>query len=102
MADTTHTIGSTGIVKKLVDLGDGTYADAVASGASKQVAASYTTNDIAGHLHLSPKTVATHRENILHKLQMSGVAELTRYALREGLSTLDAPCRKAVRPAAAD
>ena len=62
----------------------------------------YTTNDIAGHLHLSPKTVATHRENILHKLQMSGVAELTRYALREGLSTLDAPCRKAVRPAAAD
>lgn len=30
MADTTHTIGSTGVVKKLVDLGDGTYADAVA------------------------------------------------------------------------
>ena len=29
MANTTHTIGSTGIVKKLVDLGDGTYADAV-------------------------------------------------------------------------
>jgi hypothetical protein len=29
MADTTHTIGSTGVVKKLVDLGDGTYADAV-------------------------------------------------------------------------
>lgn len=31
MADTTHTIGSTGIVKKLVDLGDDTYADAVVS-----------------------------------------------------------------------
>ena len=31
MADTTHTIGSTGIVKKLVDLGDGTYADAVST-----------------------------------------------------------------------
>lgn len=29
MADTTHTIGSTGVVKKLVDLGDDTYADAV-------------------------------------------------------------------------
>lgn len=29
MSDTTHTIGSTGIVKKLVDLGDSTYADAV-------------------------------------------------------------------------
>ena len=32
MADTSHTIGSTGIIKKLVDLGDGTYADAVALG----------------------------------------------------------------------
>lgn len=31
MADTTHTIGSTGIVKKLVDLGDGTYADAIST-----------------------------------------------------------------------
>lgn len=55
MADTTHTIGSTGIVKKLVDLGDGTYADAVASGASKQVAASYTTNDIASATSLVGK-----------------------------------------------
>jgi DNA-binding NarL/FixJ family response regulator len=53
----------------------------------------YTTNEIAERLHVSPKTVATHRENVLHKLQMRGVAELTRYALREGLSTLDAPCR---------
>lgn len=31
MADTTHTIGSSGIVKKLVDLGDGTYCDAVST-----------------------------------------------------------------------
>ena len=40
MADTTHVIGSTGIAKKLVDLGDGTYADAVAisSGAISSVA----------------------------------------------------------------
>ena len=53
----------------------------------------YTTNEIAERLHLSPKTVATHRENVLHKLQARGLAELTRYALREGLSTLDAPLR---------
>ncbi len=53
----------------------------------------YTTNEIAERLHLSPKTVATHRENVLHKLQARGLAELTRYALREGLSTLDAPMR---------
>lgn len=53
----------------------------------------WTTNDIAERLHVSPKTVATHRENILNKLQMHGLAELTRYALREGLTSLDAPCR---------
>jgi len=53
----------------------------------------YTTNEIAEQLHVSPKTVATHRENVLHKLQLRGVAELTRYALREGLSSLDATPR---------
>jgi DNA-binding NarL/FixJ family response regulator len=54
----------------------------------------HTTAEIAERLHVSPKTVATHRENVLHKLQMRGLAELTRYALREGLSSLDAPCRQ--------
>jgi DNA-binding NarL/FixJ family response regulator len=57
----------------------------------------YTTNEIAEQLHVSPKTVATHRENVLHKLQLRGVAELTRYALREGLSSLDATPRAALR-----
>jgi DNA-binding NarL/FixJ family response regulator len=57
----------------------------------------YTTNEIAEQLHVSPKTVATHRENVLHKLQLRGVAELTRYALREGLSSLDATPRAGLR-----
>ena len=57
----------------------------------------YTTNEIAEQLHVSPKTVATHRENVLHKLQLRGVAELTRYALREGLSSLDASPRTGLR-----
>lgn len=48
----------------------------------------HSTSQIAERLHLSVKTVATHRENILHKLNIRGVAEMTRYALREGLSTL--------------
>jgi len=53
----------------------------------------HSTSQIAEQLHLSAKTVATHRENVLHKLHIEGIAELTRYAIREGLSSLDAPCR---------
>lgn len=52
----------------------------------------HSTQQIAERLHVSPKTVATHREHVLHKLQLRGIAELTRYALREGLSTLDLRC----------
>jgi DNA-binding NarL/FixJ family response regulator len=48
----------------------------------------YSTNEIAERLHVSVKTVATHREHILEKLQIQGIAQLTRYALREGLSSL--------------
>jgi DNA-binding NarL/FixJ family response regulator len=53
----------------------------------------HSTSQIAEQLHLSAKTIATHRENVLHKLHIDGIAELTRYAIREGLSSLDAPCR---------
>lgn len=51
----------------------------------------YSTNQIAVRLSVSTKTVATHRQHILQKLGINGIAELTRYALREGLSTLDSP-----------
>ncbi len=53
----------------------------------------HSTQQIAERLHVSVKTVATHREHILHKLQIQGIAELTRYALREGLSSLETPRR---------
>lgn len=53
----------------------------------------HSTSQIAEHLHLSAKTVATHRENVLHKLHIESIAELTRYAIREGLSSLQTPCR---------
>jgi DNA-binding NarL/FixJ family response regulator len=49
----------------------------------------HTTRDIAERLHVSVKTVSTHREHIMAKLGIQGIAQLTRYALREGLTVLD-------------
>lgn len=40
---------------------------------------------IAGQLHISVATVEVHRRNIMRKLGLRTVAELTRYAVREGM-----------------
>jgi two-component system, NarL family, response regulator NreC len=42
-------------------------------------------DEIAGALVISPKTVARHRENIMHKLNLHSRAELVRYAIRKGI-----------------
>ena len=47
-----------------------------------------STNQIAECLHVSVKTVETHRQQVMQKLKMHNVAELTKYAIREGLTTL--------------
>jgi two-component system response regulator NreC len=47
------------------------------------------TSQIAEVLHISIKTVETHRQQIMHKLGIKSVAELTKYAIREGLTTLE-------------
>jgi DNA-binding NarL/FixJ family response regulator len=56
-----------------------------------------STQQIADRLHVSIKTVATHREHVMHKLEISSLAELTRYALHEGLTSLDQPWRNSTR-----
>jgi DNA-binding NarL/FixJ family response regulator len=48
-----------------------------------------STSQIADALHISIKTVETHRGQIMRKLCIGGMAELTRYALREGLTSLE-------------
>lgn len=47
------------------------------------------TKEIAAELFLSAKTVETHRQHLMDKLDMYTVAELTKYAIREGLTTLE-------------
>lgn len=49
-----------------------------------------TTKQIAGLLHVSTKTVESHRSQMMEKLNIHSVAELTKFAIREGLTSLEA------------
>jgi two-component system, NarL family, response regulator NreC len=48
-----------------------------------------STSQIADALHVSVKTIETHRQTVMNKLDIHSVAELTKYAIREGLTTLE-------------
>lgn len=41
-----------------------------------------TTSEIARHLHISGKTVETHRLHIVQKLKLQGTSDLTKFAIR--------------------
>jgi DNA-binding NarL/FixJ family response regulator len=45
-----------------------------------------TTKEMASQLHVSVKTVETHRKQIMDKLDIHSIAELTKYAIREGIT----------------
>jgi len=49
-----------------------------------------STKQIALKLHISAKTVETHRRQIMDKLDIHSVAELTKYAIRKGFTSLEA------------
>jgi len=45
--------------------------------------------EIAARLSLSVKTIETHYQKVMNKLNIHTLAELTKYAIREGLTSLD-------------
>ncbi|MHC4362839.1 MAG: response regulator [Planctomycetota bacterium] len=48
-----------------------------------------STKQMALRLHISVKTVETHRRQIMEKLDIHSVAELTKYAIRKGFTSLE-------------
>ncbi len=55
----------------------------------QQIAEGCSTKDIAAAQNLSVKTIETHRLHIMEKLKLHSVAELTKYAVKEGLTDLE-------------
>jgi DNA-binding NarL/FixJ family response regulator len=55
----------------------------------RMISEGWSGKEIAREIGVTPKTVESHRLHIMSKLKIRGVAGLTRYALREGLTSLD-------------
>jgi DNA-binding NarL/FixJ family response regulator len=53
------------------------------------LAEGHRTKEIAERLHVSAGTVDTHRSHIMEKLGIDNLADLVKYAIREGLTSLD-------------
>jgi len=54
-----------------------------------QIAKGLSNKEIAAHLNVGVRTVETHRERIMQKLNVHTVAGLTRFALAKGYVTLN-------------
>ena len=53
------------------------------------IAEGHSTRRIAEQLHISVKTVETHRAHLMDKLELRSTAVLTQYAIRKGVISLD-------------
>lgn len=51
----------------------------------QMLAEGHSLNDIGERLHISPKTISTHKTRLMDKLGLANNAELVRYAVRHGL-----------------
>jgi len=88
-----------GIAKSVVDPNlrepseDGASAYSLLGSRERQIlqllAEGHTSSEIGRQLHASTTTVDSHRRNIMRKLDVHSVAELTKFAIRQGLTPLD-------------
>ncbi|HEA67075.1 MAG TPA: response regulator transcription factor [Desulfobacterales bacterium] len=82
------------VIKDFIHLSkqEGSSVFAILSTRERQVlqliAEGKATKEIAKDLFLSIKTIESHRRQIMDKLNIHNVAELTKYAIREGLTQL--------------
>ncbi len=82
------------VIKDFVDRRPGADASvfSVLTGRQREVlqltAEGMSTRDIAAQLKVSVKTIETHRQKIMSKLGVRSIAELTKYAVREGLTSI--------------
>lgn len=53
------------------------------------IAEGKSTKEIANQLHVSDSTAETHRLKIMEKLNIHSIAELTKYAIRKGLTSIE-------------
>jgi DNA-binding NarL/FixJ family response regulator len=81
------------VVKGYLGKGPKKFAQPIISDREREVlqllAEGNSVKETAFKLGVSAKTIETHRRNIMEKLQINNSSELVKYALREGLITLD-------------
>ena len=53
------------------------------------IAEGKSTKEIALHLHVSVKTIESNRRKVMQKLNIHSIANLTKYAINEGLTSLE-------------
>ncbi len=82
------------LIRDLLDTTEDNSASSILTAREREVlqlvAEGRSTKDIASDLNVSVKTVETHRKQIMDKLEIRSVAELTKFALREGITDLEA------------
>ena len=55
----------------------------------QHIAEGKTTKQMAVHLGVAEKTIEKHRQRVMEKLDIHSIAELTKYAIREGLTSAE-------------